>query len=92
MGEVWAKVRLTNAADVALVRRQMMRPADVRSWEVSALIDIGATSLVLPSLVVERWRFARPFTHVAAYAAGRREEVDVTEVRPSLQQRHVERL
>ncbi|MBI3329185.1 MAG: clan AA aspartic protease [Nitrospinae bacterium] len=79
MGEVRATVRLTNAADLALVRRQMMRPAEVRSSEASALIDTGAVSLVLPSFVVERLGLARPFKHVAESADGRREEVDVTE-------------
>jgi clan AA aspartic protease len=79
MGEVRATVKLSNAADMALVRRNLMRPEDVRSVEANALIDTGAVTFVLPSLVVERLGLVRPFKQVAEYADWRREEVDVTE-------------
>jgi predicted aspartyl protease len=79
MGEVRVTVKLSNAADMALVRRQLIRPGEVRSVEANALIDIGAVTFVLPSLVVERLGLARPIKQVADYAEGRREEVDVTE-------------
>jgi clan AA aspartic protease len=79
MGEVRVTVKLTNAADLALVRRQLMRPEEVRSVEANALVDTGAVSCVLPSFVVQRLGLARPFKQVAEYADGRREEVDVTE-------------
>ena len=79
MGEVRLTVKLTNAADLALVRRNLMQPGEVRSVESNALIDTDAVSLVLPSFVVERLRLSRPFKQVSEYADGRREEVDVTE-------------
>ena len=79
MGEVRVTVKLTNAADLALVRRQLMRPEEVRAVEANALVDPGAVSCVLPSFVVQRLGLARPFKQVAEYADGRREEVDVTE-------------
>lgn len=79
MGEVRVTVKLTNAADLALVRRNLMAPGEVRSVESRALIDTGAVSLVLPSFVAESLHLARPFKQVAEYADGRREEVDVTE-------------
>jgi clan AA aspartic protease len=78
MGEVRVMVRLSNAADMAMVRRQLMRPEEVRSVEADALVDTGAVTFVLPSLVVERLSLGRP-KQVAEYADGRREEVDVTE-------------
>jgi len=78
MGEVRVTVKLTNAIDMELVRRNLMRPEEVRFLEANALIDTGAVSLVLPSSVVERLRLSRPFKQVAEYADGRREEVDVT--------------
>lgn len=53
MGEVRVTVTLSNAADMALVRRQLMRSGEVRSVEANALIDTGAVTFVLPSLVVE---------------------------------------
>jgi clan AA aspartic protease len=79
MGGVRVTVRLSNAADMALVRRNLMRPEEVRAVEADALVDTGAVTFVLPSLVVERLGLARPFKQVAEYADGRREEVDVTE-------------
>jgi clan AA aspartic protease len=79
MGEVRVMVRLSNAADMALVRRNLMRPEEIRVVEADALVDTGAVTFVLPSLVVERLGLARPFKQVAEYADGRREEVDVTE-------------
>jgi clan AA aspartic protease len=79
MGEGRVMVRLSNAADIALVRRNLMRPEEIRAVEADALVDTGAVTFVLPSLVVERLGLARPFKQVAEYADGRREEVDVTE-------------
>jgi clan AA aspartic protease len=79
MGEVRVMLRLSNAADMALVRRNLMRPEEIRAVEADALVDTGAVTFVLPSLVVERLGLARPFKQVAEYADGRREEVDVTE-------------
>jgi len=79
MGEVRVMVRLSNAADMALVRRNLMRPEEIRAMEADALVDTGAVTFVLPSLVVERLGLARPFKQVAEYADGRREEGDVTE-------------
>jgi clan AA aspartic protease len=79
MGEVRVMLRLSNAADMALVRRNLMRPEEIRAVEADALVDTGAVTFILPSLVVERLGLARPFKQVAEYADGRREEVDVTE-------------
>jgi clan AA aspartic protease len=79
MGEVRVMIRLSNAADMALVRRNLMRSEEIRSVEADALVDTEAVTFVLPSLVVERLGLARPFKQVAEYADGRREEVDVTE-------------
>jgi clan AA aspartic protease len=79
MGEERVMIRLSNAADMALVRRNLMRSEEIRSVEADALVDTGAVTFVLPSLVVERLGLARPFKQVAEYADGRREEVDVTE-------------
>jgi predicted aspartyl protease len=61
MGEVRVKVKLSNAADMALVRRNLMRPDEVRTVDANALVDTGAVTFVLPSLVVERLGLARPF-------------------------------
>ena len=41
MGEVRVMVRLSNAADMALVRRNLMRPEEIRSVQADALVDTG---------------------------------------------------
>ena len=51
MGELRVTVKLTNAADLSLVRRNLMHLEEVRSVEATALIDTGAVSLVLPSFL-----------------------------------------
>lgn len=89
MGEVRAKVKLTNSADIAMLRRNLIQSIQLRSVEADALVDTGAVSLVLPSFVVERLGLARPFKQIAEYADGRRDEVDVTEpVLVELMDRH----
>ena len=89
MGEVRAKVKLTNSADMAMLRRNLIQSIQLRSVEADALVDTGAVSLVLPSFVVERLGLARPFKQIAEYADGRRYEVDVTEpVLVELMDRH----
>jgi predicted aspartyl protease len=77
--EVRVTVQLSNAADMALVPRNLMRSEEIRVVEAHALVDTGAVTFVLPSLVVERLGLARPFKQVTEYADGRREEVDVTD-------------
>jgi clan AA aspartic protease len=89
MGEVRVKVKLTNSADIAMLRRNLIQSIQLRSVEADALVDTGAVSLVLPSFVVERLGLARPFKQIAEYADGRRDEVDVTEpVLVELMDRH----
>ncbi|MDQ1316895.1 MAG: hypothetical protein QG588_544 [Candidatus Poribacteria bacterium] len=89
MGEVRAKVKLTNSADIAMLRRNLIQSIQLRSVEADALVDTGAVSLFLPSFVVERLGLARPFKQIAEYADGRRDEVDVTEpVLVELMDRH----
>jgi clan AA aspartic protease len=48
MGKVMTKLTLWNNTDLDLVERGFMRPGDVRTTEVEALVDTGATTLVLP--------------------------------------------
>ena len=79
MGEVRVKVVLTNAGDLFMLRRKLLKPSKVRRMEVHALVDTGAVSLVLPPAVADRLGLARPYKHVAEYADGRLDEVGVTE-------------
>ena len=89
MGGVRAKVKLTNSADMAMLRRNLIQSIQLRSVEANASVDTGEVSLILPSFVVERLGLARPFKQIAEYADGRRDEVDVTEpVLVELMDRH----
>jgi predicted aspartyl protease len=78
MGEVRVKARLTNAVDEALVRRGMLKPEQVRTYEADALVDTGAVRTVLPAHVVARLGLGERGRRVAEYADGRKEAVSVT--------------
>ncbi|MFN0093692.1 MAG: retroviral-like aspartic protease family protein [Dehalococcoidia bacterium] len=53
MGEVVVEVLLENAFDRHLVRTGVLRPEGVRQLLVEALVDTGATALILPEAVVQ---------------------------------------
>jgi clan AA aspartic protease len=65
MGAVYVKVRLSNAGDVERVRRGIATMDEVRSCEVEALVDTGATRSAIPKELVERLGLA-----VMSHAAG----------------------
>lgn len=79
MGEVRVRVKLTNAVDEALVRRNQLRSDQVRVYEATALVDTGAVRSVLPPHVAERLGLAVRGQRVAEYTDGRQEIVGVTE-------------
>lgn len=78
MGEVRVKARLTNAVDEALVRRGVLKPDQVRSYEANALVDTWAVRTVVPAHVVSRLGLEMRGHRVARYADGRREVVPIT--------------
>jgi len=65
--------------DEALVRRGLLQPEQVRTYEADALVDIGAVRTILPPHVVECLGLAVRGQRVAEYADGRKESVSVTE-------------
>ncbi|HAG09461.1 MAG TPA: clan AA aspartic protease [Desulfotomaculum sp.] len=79
MGEVRTKVRLLNAVDEALTRRNLLKAEEIRTYFANALVDTGAVRSVLPPYVVERLGLALRGQRVAEYADGRKETVGVTE-------------
>ena len=54
MGRVMTKLKLANGTDVDLAARGLLQPEDVRRFEVDALVDTGATGLVIPADVAEK--------------------------------------
>lgn len=88
IGEVRVKVRLTNAADESNVRSGLIKPDQVRSVEIEALVDTGAVRCVIPISIKEQLGLRTTSRRRAPYADGRSEEVDVTEpVRIELENR-----
>jgi predicted aspartyl protease len=79
MGEVRAKVRLTNAFDEALVRRGQMAADQVHVYEADALVDTGAVRCTLPPHVMQSLGLQVVGQRVAEYADGRLEAVGLTE-------------
>jgi hypothetical protein len=59
MGEVRGRVKLTNALDEELARRQQLAPEQVRVHEADALVDTGAARTVIPARVAScsAWGF-----------------------------------
>jgi len=78
MGEVRVKAKLTNAVDEDLVRRGMLQPAQVKTYEADALVDTGAVRTILPQHVVDRLGLAVRGQRVAEYTDGRKDVVSVT--------------
>jgi clan AA aspartic protease len=54
MGSVMTKLTLWNNTDLDLVERGLMSPEAVRTVEVEALVDTGATQLVIPIDICRR--------------------------------------
>ena len=51
---VMTKVTLWNNTDLDLVQRGLLKPEDVRTAEIDALVDTGATQMVIPIDICRR--------------------------------------
>jgi len=71
MGEVRAKVKLTNALDMMLARRGQLTSEQVRVYEADALVDTGSVRLVIPVNVMQNLGLEILEQQVAEYADGR---------------------
>ncbi|MBC6478190.1 MAG: clan AA aspartic protease [Hormoscilla sp. GM7CHS1pb] len=79
MGEVRAKVKLTNALDMMLARRGQLTSEQVRVYEADALVDTGSVRFVIPVHVMQNLGLEILEQQVAEYADGRKEALNVTE-------------
>ena len=79
MGEVKVKVKLTNAFDLAQIRRGLLPPEQIRTYEAEAVVDTGVVRCVLPPYVVQQLGLEILGQRVAEYADGRQEPVGMTE-------------
>ena len=69
------KIKLTNSYDEDRVAGGYWRPEQVRSVEIEALVDTGATMLILPADVVERLGLKEEGRRRVRYANGKTDEV-----------------
>ena len=69
------QLKLTNHTDKHNALRGLIRPDQVRSVQIEALVDTGATMLVLPADVVAELGLPYEGTRKVRYADGRRREV-----------------
>ena len=69
------KIKLTNSQDEKDVRRGLMSPDQVRAVEIEALVDTGATMLMLPSDIVTTLGLLPDGYRRVKYADGRVREV-----------------
>jgi hypothetical protein len=78
MGEVRARVKLTNAVDEALASNQQLPANQVRVYEAEALVDTGAVSMAIPAQVAKRLGLGGRGERVVEYADGPKEAVSVS--------------
>jgi len=77
MGEVVEKIELENYVDRYLADEGKIKSSQVRKVTINALVDTGATMLILPQDVVERLGLKTSRKVIVTYAGGRRDECDV---------------
>ena len=73
MGEIKAKIKLTNNDDLVKLALGIITEREVRSVEVDGLIDTGATLLNLPEELVEKLGLTRSGHIQVRYANNARE-------------------
>src|ERR1041384_1294413 len=75
MGKIMMKAILTNDTDFELSKRGSIAAADVRTVEIEALVDTGATLLAIPATVAEQLGLTVRGYNNVRYADGRTEKV-----------------
>jgi predicted aspartyl protease len=72
VGRVTIDIEVANNDDLALVRRGMLQPDQVRRETIPGVVDSGAAMLVLPQAVVKRLGLPLGNQVLVRYADGRR--------------------
>ena len=77
MGRILTEATIENLADLLLVERGLMSPAQARRIQVTdALVDTGATLLALPKRLIAQLGFTRRYSRLLISTTGK-SEVDV---------------
>ncbi|MFI5454416.1 MAG: retroviral-like aspartic protease family protein [Isosphaerales bacterium] len=72
VGRVSVELEVANYEDLALVRRGLLQPDQVRRETIRGMVDSGATKLVLPQAIVKRLGLPLGDNVKVRYADGRR--------------------
>jgi clan AA aspartic protease len=79
MGNFSEEITLVNAGDLSNVQRGLMRESDVRQTTVSAVVDTGATTVIIDEAVCRQLGLSIIATRWTNFANGTRQECGVTE-------------
>lgn len=77
MGTIYSDVLLTNCDDRALRERGYISQEEVRSVEVTGIVDTGAVMLYVPRDIVDRLGLVTRYATGVQYADGRTDELPV---------------
>jgi clan AA aspartic protease len=79
MGSVVAEITLRNGGDIVLARNGHITEQNIRSLSVTALVDTGATTLVIGEDTRERLGLVVTDTHTVTLAGGSEAFCGITE-------------
>ena len=79
MGNVYAEITLKNSWDVTNVGRGIISDKEVRTLTLTALVDTGASTLVINEDICRQLGLSIVETHTATLAGGVRKECKITE-------------
>jgi len=79
MGDVYAEIKIENNSDVADANRERIEKKDIRSVTVKALIDTGATTLVINEGICGELGLSFIGTRTASLAGGEKALCKITE-------------
>jgi clan AA aspartic protease len=77
MGETKAKLTLVNTIDQGMAKRGLLKESDVRKAEVEAVVDTGATPLVIPEALRVKLGLDIKKSSAVTLAGGKRDSCTV---------------
>jgi clan AA aspartic protease len=78
MGSVYEKITLVNGGDVEMVERGFMKEPQIRQITVTALVDTGATNLVIGESACQKLGLAIREMGAVTVAGGKKEPCKIT--------------
>ena len=79
MGDVYADITLTNSCDTTNAQRGVISKKDIRTLKTNALVDTGASTLIINDDVCEKLGLQIESMHTSTLANGQKAPCKVTE-------------